>query len=158
MKNIYAQLKFILDFSARMWYNSIIKEGGVTVDRTCERIAWVIDEKCGGNRSKFARAIGITPAFAAQLYDGTRIPSDRTISDICREFGINEVWIRTGEGEPFQKETRQEQIMRFATQTVKGSDEFRKAFVSMLAKMDSDDWTALAKLFDSLADEIKKSE
>ena len=126
------------------------------MDKTWERIAWIIDEKCGGNRSKFARSIGITPAFAAQLYDGTRIPSDRTISDICREFSVNEVWIRTGEGEPFQKETRQEQIMRFAAQTVKGSDEFRKAFVSMLAKMDAEDWKALANIFDSLADEIKK--
>ena len=126
------------------------------MDKTWERIAWIIDEKCGGNRSKFARAIGITPAFAAQLYDGTRIPSDRTISDICREFNVNEVWLRTGEGEPFQEETRQEQIMRFATQTVKGSDEFRKAFVSMLAKMDAEDWKSLANIFDSLADEIKK--
>lgn len=128
------------------------------MDRTRERIAWVIDEKCGGNRSKFARAIGITPAFAAQLYDGTRIPSDRTISDICREFNVNEVWLRTGEGEPFKEESREEQIMRFATQTVKGSEAFRKAFVSMLAKMDADDWKTLANIFDSLADEIKKSE
>lgn len=128
------------------------------MDKTWERIAWIIDEKCGGNRSKFARAIGITPAFAAQLYDGTRIPSDRTISDICREFNVNEVWLRTGEGEPFKEESREEQIMRFATQTVKGSEEFRKAFVSMLAKMDADDWKALANIFDSLADEIKKSE
>lgn len=126
------------------------------MDKNLERIAWIIDEKCGGNRSKFARAIGITPAFAAQLYDGTRIPSDRTISDICREFGVNEIWLRTGEGEPFQEETRQEQIMRFATQTVKGSDEFRKAFVSMLAKMDADDWENLEKLFDNLANELKK--
>lgn len=128
------------------------------MDKMGERIAWIIDEKCGGNRSKLARAIGISPAFAAQIYDGTRIPSDRTISDICREFGVNEVWIRTGEGQPFQEESRQEQIMRFATQTVKGSDEFRKNFVSMLAKMDADDWNTLAKLFDNLADEIKKSE
>lgn len=109
-------------------------------------------------QKEMADKIGLSENYVWMIEKGDRVPSDRTISDICREFGVNEVWLRTGEGEPFQKETRQEQIMRFAAQTVKGSDEFRKAFVSMLAKMDADDWNALAKLFDKLADEIKKSE
>ena len=104
----------------------------------------------------FASRIGLSENYVWMIEKGDRVPSDRTISDICREFGVNEVWIRTGEGEPFQEETRQEQIMRFATQTVKGSDEFRKAFVSMLAKMDAVDWGNLEKLFDNLANELKK--
>ena len=53
-----------------------------------KRITYIVDTKCGGNRSKFARAINVTPAYAAQLYAGDRLPSDRTISDICREFGV----------------------------------------------------------------------
>ena len=121
-----------------------------------ERIAFLIDSECGGNKSAFARKVNITPAYAAQIYKMERVPSDRTISDICREFGCNEVWLRTGEGEPFQEETRQEAIMRFAAQTINGSDEFKKAFVSMLAKLDADDWESLAKLFVKLAGEAKK--
>ena len=104
----------------------------------------------------FSERLGLKRNTIGSYEINAGVPSDRTISDICREFGVNEVWLRTGEGEPFQKETRQEQIMRFATQTVKGSDEFRKAFVSMLAKMDADDWKALEKLFDNLANELKK--
>lgn len=107
-------------------------------------------------QQEIADKLGLSQNFIWQIENGDRTPSDRTISDICREFGVNEVWLRTGEGEPFQEETRQEQIMRFATQTVKGSDEFRKAFVSMLAKMDADDWGNLEKLFDNLANELKK--
>ena len=120
------------------------------------RIAQLIDEKCEGNKSAFARQINITPAYAAQLYSGAREPSDRTISDICREFGCSEVWLRTGEGEPFRQETRQEAIMRFAVQTVKGSDEFRKAFVAMMAKLDPEDWQNLARIFEKLNEEYKK--
>ena len=116
-----------------------------------ERIVYLIDTECGGNKSAFARKINVTPAYASQLYKMERFPSDRTISDICREFGCNEVWLRTGEGEPFQEETRQEAIMRFAAQTINGSDEFKKAFVSMLAKLDADDWESLAKLFVKVA-------
>lgn len=133
------------------------REGITVATEFKDRLAQVISES-GCNKTKFAERLNISQAFLSQMCSGIRSPSDRTISDICKEFSVNEVWIRTGEGEPFQEETRQEQIMRFATQTVKGSDEFRKAFVSMLAKMDADDWETLAKLFDKLADEIKKSE
>lgn len=107
-------------------------------------------------QQEIADKLGLSQNFIWQIENGDRTPSDRTISDICREFGVNEVWLRTGDGEPFQEETRQEQIMRFAAQTVKGSGEFRKAFVSMLAKMDADDWENLGKLFAKLSDEIEK--
>lgn len=124
---------------------------------TAERIKEV---RKGANltQREFAERIGAKQNTVAQYEIGRNVPIDPVINSICREFGVNEIWLRTGEGEPFQKETRQEQIMRFAAQTVKGSDEFRKDFVSMLARMDSDDWNALAKIFDKLADEIKKSE
>lgn len=115
-------------------------------------------KKLSMTQSEFAEAINLSRNYIAMMEIDQREPSDRTIQDICEKFNVNEVWLRTGDGEPFQKETRQEQIMRFAAQTVKGSDEFRKAFVSMLAKMDADDWENLAKLFENLADEIKKSE
>ena len=46
--------------------------------------------------------------------------------------------------------------MRFAVQTVKGSDEFRKAFVAMMAKLDSEDWQNLARIFEKLNAEYKK--
>ena len=117
-----------------------------------------VRNKLNLTQQAFSERLGLKRNTIGSYEINAGVPSDRTISDICREFGVNEIWLRTGEGEPFQEETRQEQIMRFATQTVKGSDEFRKAFVSMLAKMDADDWKALAKIFDSLADEIKKSE
>lgn len=108
------------------------------------------------SKTKFAERLNITPAFVSQLCAGVREPSDRTIQDICREFGCDEVWLRTGEGEPFRQETRQEQIMRFAVQTVKGSDEFRKSFVSMLAKLEPEDWENLSKIYRKLLDEYKK--
>ena len=108
------------------------------------------------SQAEFGSRVKLSQNYIWMIEKGDRVPADRTISDICREFGINEVWLRTGDGEPFQQESREEQIMRFAAQTVKGSDEFRKAFVSMLAKMDADDWENLGKLFAKLADEIEK--
>lgn len=108
------------------------------------------------SKAKFAEKLNISQAFVSQLCSGVREPSDRTIQDICREFGCDEVWLRTGDGEPFRQETRQEAIMRFAVQTVKGTDEFRKAFVAMMAKLDPEDWQNLARIYEKLAAEYKK--
>ena len=118
----------------------------------------LLKEKLGRKitQQEFADKLGLSQNYIWQIENGDRVPSERTLSDMCREFGCNEIWLRTGEGDPFQEESRQEQIMRFATQTVNGSDEFKKAFVSMLAKMDADDWDNLAKLFRKLSGEIKK--
>jgi transcriptional regulator with XRE-family HTH domain len=120
------------------------------------RIAMLINDKCEGNKSAFARRLNITPAYAAQLCSGARDPSDRTITDICREFGCDEIWLRTGEGEPFRQETRQELIMRFAMQTIKGSNEFRKALVAMLATLDDTEWEGLENLLNKLSAQYKK--
>lgn len=120
-----------------------------------DRINYLI-EKLDITKSKFAERLDISQAFVSQMCSGVRVPSDRTIADICKEFGANEVWLRTGAGEPFQDESRSALIMRFATQTAKGSDEFKKALVAMLAKLDPEDWEALGKIADKLLDEYKK--
>lgn len=120
-----------------------------------DRIAFII-ESAKIKKVDFANRLKISQAFVSQMCSGVAMPSDRTISDICREFGCDEVWLRTGKGEPFRQQTKEEQIMRFAVQTIKGSDEFRKSFVSMLAKLDPEDWENLSKIYRKLLDKYKK--
>lgn len=120
-----------------------------------ERITFV-QKNSKLNQTEFAGRIGISQQYLSQICNGKKTPSDRTISDICREFGCDEVWLRTGEGEPFRQETRQELIMRFAVQTVKGSNEFRKALVAMLATLDDSEWDGLEKLLDKMLEQYKK--
>lgn len=120
-----------------------------------ERIAF-IQKNSKLNQTEFAGRISISQQYLSQICNGKKNPSDRTIADICREFGCDEVWLRTGEGEPFRQETRQEMIMRFAVQTVKGSNEFRKALVAMLATLDDSEWDGLEQLLDKLLEQYKK--
>ena len=115
-----------------------------------------VRKNAGLTQQKFADRIGAKQNTVAQYEIGRNAPIDPVIKAICKEFGCNEIWLRTGKGDPFQEESRQEQIMKFAAQTVHGSDEFKKSFVSMLAKLDAEDWEALARIFGKLARETKK--
>ena len=62
-----------------------------------ERIA-LVRKSLGLTQEKFAEQVGLSRNFMWMIESGTRVPSDRTISDICREFNVNETWLRTGEG------------------------------------------------------------
>lgn len=50
----------------------------------------------GITQAEFSLKIGLSRNFIAQIETGAKIPSDRTISDICREFMVNEEWLRNG--------------------------------------------------------------
>ena len=49
--------------------------------------------------TKFGERIGIKNPSVSMIETGKSNPSDRTILSICREFNVNENWLRTGEGE-----------------------------------------------------------
>lgn len=55
------------------------------------------------SQSEFADMLDLKRNSISLIELGKRNPSDRTINDICREFSVNEHWLRTGEGEPYIK-------------------------------------------------------
>lgn len=110
----------------------------------------------GLTKTDFGKRINISQGMVSRICSGDAKPSDRTISDICREFGCNEVWLRTGEGEPFQDQTENEQIMRWAVQTVKGSEGFRKTLAWMLSQLDAEDWENLEKIYNKHLENFKE--
>lgn len=54
-------------------------------------------------QKKFAERIGVKQNTVAQYEMGRNTPIDTVISLICREFNINEEWLRNGTGEMFVK-------------------------------------------------------
>lgn len=55
------------------------------------------------SQSEFADMLDLKRNSISLIELGKRNPSDRTINDICKEFSVNEHWLRTGEGEPYIK-------------------------------------------------------
>lgn len=49
----------------------------------------------------FAKKINVTRSAISNYEKGTRNIMNRVISDICREFNVNQEWIRHGTGEMF---------------------------------------------------------
>lgn len=51
----------------------------------------------------FGERIGVTRAAVSKWENGDRGIADSMVVSICREFGVNEHWLRTGEGEMFEQ-------------------------------------------------------
>lgn len=49
-------------------------------------------------QDKFGEKLGLARNTIANYECGRRMPTNAIITSICREFGVNEVWLRTGEG------------------------------------------------------------
>ena len=99
----------------------------------------------------FADRLGMKQNTVATYEMGRTNPSDPAIKSICREFGISETWLRTGEGEMFIPITRDEQIAAFVGDALATeSDTFKKRFISMLSRLKESDWEVLERMVDEM--------
>jgi transcriptional regulator with XRE-family HTH domain len=106
------------------------------VDTITNRVRRIFFES-GLRQTAFARAIGVTPQYIWKILNkDDTVLSDRTISDISREFHVNEAWLRTGEGEIYST----------------NKDRYRQQLVQMLSQLDDDDCKALASIAQKIVD------
>ena len=98
----------------------------------------------GLKQDEFAAQLGLSRNFISLLEGGARVPSDRTIADICREFNVNETWLRTGEGEMFNALSMDEQLAFYlGTILSEQGDTFKKRLIAALSALDESEWSAV---------------
>lgn len=111
------------------------------------------------NQTDFGSRIGVKQGTVAAYENGSRIPLDSVIVSICREFGVSEHWLRTGEGEMFLRLSREEEITKFAMSIVRNpGSEFQRRFVSVLAQLTPEQWQLMEQMAHQLIDEGNKKE
>lgn len=116
------------------------------VDRLIE-----IRKKLGYSQAKFASQLGLSRNFINQVENRNKNVSERTVSDICREFDINETWLKTGEGNMFIELTKEEEIATFIGEVLRDEDDsFKKRLISGLAALDETGWEVLENFLNSI--------
>lgn len=113
----------------------------------------------GLTQQEFANRLGIARGNIGAYEVGKNAPSDSVISLICREFDVNEDWLRNGNGDMFVEKTRDEQIASFiGTLERNADDDFKKRFISMLSQLDEDEWEVLEQMALRLSQEQEQEE
>lgn len=64
-------------------------------------------------QQEIADKLGTSRGNIAGYETGRRSPSDAVVSLICREFNVNEEWLRTGEGDMFKKRLPVDEVSNY---------------------------------------------
>jgi len=104
----------------------------------------------------FADRIGMKRNSIAQIELG-RNTSEQTIFSICREFNVNEDWLRNGNGDMFLPVDRENEISKMVRGLLnEEANSFKSRFITMLAGLSVSDWERLEnearKLLDTSAE------
>ncbi|MEI3521021.1 MAG: helix-turn-helix transcriptional regulator [Anaerosacchariphilus sp.] len=100
---------------------------------------------------KFGEKLGVGKTAISKLEKGENSITDQMMLSICREYNVNENWLRTGEGDMFIKMTRNDELSQFVGQLMATEDDsFKKRLVSALAALDENGWDILEQFLDSI--------
>lgn len=92
-------------------------------------------ETLGLNQTDFANKIGVQRSTVSNYEQGSRVPIDAVITSICREFNVNEVWLRTGDGDMFNEDDTGVDLV---TRAMMGQSENKKRLLRIIADMPDD--------------------
>lgn len=116
-----------------------------------------VRQAAGVSQAVFAEKIGLSRNYVAMLEIGQREPSDRTISDICRVFGVNRDWLVTGEGEPFLPLSREEEIAAIFAD-LQFNQEPKARLIKALARMPDEAFPAFLDFLERFSELLNTEE
>lgn len=67
----------------------------------------------------FGKRLGVTKTAISNIENGARCLTDQMLLAICREFNVNENWLRTGEGDMFLRLSRNDEIAAYVARVMK---------------------------------------
>lgn len=112
----------------------------------------------GLTQQEFADRLHIKRTNIGNYEVGVSLPTDSVIALICREFNVSEEWLRNGTGEMFIPMTRDEEIATFIGGIQADVDDtFKKRLISVLAKLDEEEWNLLEKIAEDIVNAKKET-
>ena len=90
-------------------------------------------KELGLTQLEFGKRIGLKANTITSYETNVRIPSDSAVRSICREFHVNEKWLRTGEGEMSVKLPHSTELENYITQAIQLNDIFVKKMIKFIA-------------------------
>lgn len=115
----------------------------------------LIREKKELSQEEFGERIGVTKSTISLIERKLRNLSERVIRDICREFNVNEDWLRNGTGEMFIEVPEEAEFEAAAAELSKNNDVLAMQAVIQYWKLDEASREAVRKYVKNLCDNIK---
>ena len=99
---------------------------------------------------KFGERLGLKKNAISQIETGKNALTEQNVKAICREFGVDYMWLTTGEGEMFVE--NDDDFMERIDRIMAGENETRKNIFKALLYASDEDIEALARIMNLYSD------
>lgn len=105
----------------------------------------------GLTQEEFSQRLSLSQSAVTNYETGYREPQDAIIRSICREFDVNERWLRTGEGEMFLTKPREQELADFFASVLSvDPPDTRACLIHALSKLSVSQWEALTDVINTM--------
>lgn len=110
----------------------------------------------GLTQQKFADRIGVKQNTVAQYEMGRNVPIDTVINLICREFHVNEAWLRSGVGEMKSDMTLQQELTLMFADVLSSAPDKRSAVIAAILAQPPEFYDLIADLAEEIVARLAK--
>lgn len=116
-------------------------------------------EAKGLSQEDFASGAHRTRSEIKNIEYGKTTPKEEVVLSVCAAYGVNEHWLRTGEGEMLKPVSRDEELAAFMGDVMRGeSKDFRRRLFAALARLEPSEWELFERVARRIADELNSGE
>ncbi len=139
---------FFVDIRLFTCYYQYVNREVITLNERIKKLRKALNL----TQQEFADRLKVSRSNIATYEVGKNNPADAVVNLICREFGVSEEWLRTGEGDMFAPKTDEDELTRAVESMLKGRNpNFKRRMVSILAGLGDNEWTLLEEKMLELA-------
>ena len=133
------------------------RKGGVTMEQG-ERVK-AVRKDLNMTLESFGKRLGVTKTAISNIENGARCLTDQMLLAICREFNVNENWLRTGEGDMFLKLSRDDEIAAYVGRVMADENAFyQQKLLLFLSRLSPEMLQKLESVADEVLSESKKEQ
>lgn len=104
----------------------------------------------GLSQEDLGQRVGVTRGAISRIENGSNNVTPAMILAICREFGVNEKWLRTGTGSMFEEMSRAEKAAQIVGAALGSGDEFILNTFIALGQLSPTEWELIKKFVDKI--------
>lgn len=96
---------------------------------------------------KFGEKLGVTKTAISRIEKGERSLTEQMTKSICREFGVDYIWLTTGDGEMFVESD--DDFLERIDRIMAGENDDKKAMIKALLYASDDDIAIVNNMINS---------
>lgn len=120
-----------------------------------DRIKAVRKQK-GYTQQQLGDAIGVKQNTIAQYEINRNIPNGAAILAICKEFGVDRIWLETGAGEPFRPMDRDEEIAAVLSRAISHNDTAKERLIRAFSRLPDDMFVKAEEILNEIVANLQK--